>query len=363
MTKSVVFALGGTGGHIIPAQVTAQKLSQENPTLSIQFVGHQVQRSKVIDHHQFDTYEVPSATFSFKRPLSVLRGGWTLLRGVLQAYYFLKQRRPKIVVGFGSYHSCPVLIAAYLLKIPLILHESNVLPGRVNRFFARFAKTMVITYAETRRYLKAPILHLRVPLREREQSFSKEEALAELGLEEKALTILVLGGSLGADFMNTTSVEAVEMLADSGVNLQVIHLCGLRASAEEITGRYKEKRIKAYVRRFEPRMELVYGVIDLAIIRAGAMTIAEVIEQEIPSIVIPSPRVMESHQDLNADLFVEQVAGGVKLKQELASAEKLLQILSDWSLEGALENYREKIREFKRSMPAKSFVEYIRECI
>lgn len=363
MSKSVVFALGGTGGHIIPAQVTADQLSAEDPNLSIQFVGHQVKRSKLIDHSRFDTYEVSSASFVWRRPLEIPKALWTIAKGIWQAYNFLKQRKPKLVVGFGSYHSCPVLVAAIFLKIPIILHESNVLPGRVNRFFARYAKTMVITYAETRRFLKAPILHLRVPLRAREEEASRQELLQELSLVEGPLTILVIGGSLGADFMNRTTIEAIEMLADQGCDLQVIHLCGLRCSADEIAQRYKRRSIRAYVRRFESRMDAIYRVVDLALIRAGAMTIAEITEQEIPSIVIPSPSVMENHQDMNADLFVEQVAGGVKLKQELASPEKLLEVLTECSSKSRLEEYREKIREFKRSMPVKSFVQYLRECL
>lgn len=363
MSKSVVFALGGTGGHIIPAQVTAEQLSAEDPNLSIQFVGHQVKRSKLIDHSRFDTYEVSSASFVWKKPFQIPHALWNISRGIWQAYNFLKQRKPQLVVGFGSYHSCPVLVAAVMLKIPIILHESNVLPGRVNRFFARWTKTMVITYAETRRFLKAPILHLRIPLRGREENTPKADLFKELSLVEGPLTLLVIGGSLGADYMNQTSIEAIEMLADQGCDLQVIHLCGLRCSADEISERYRKKGIQAYVRRFEPRMDVVYRLVDLALIRAGAMTIAEIIEQEIPAIVIPSPSVMENHQDMNADLFVEQVAGGVKLKQEFASPEKLLELLSECSQQGQLTSFKEKIVEFKRSMPVKSFVQYLRECL
>lgn len=364
MSKSVVFALGGTGGHLIPAQVTAQRLSSADSTLSVQFVGHGLSSSRLIDRSQFDTYDVLSATFSWKKPLKAIRGIYRLTKGIWQAYHFLKQRKPQLVVGFGSYHSFPVLFAAFLRKIPIVLHESNVKPGRVNRFFARFAKAMVIAYAETRRYIKAPILHLKMPLRYEENSAQdKELAYKEYGFNPDILTILVWGGSLGAGFLNRIVPEAIEMLADQGVQLQVIHLCGHNASPSEIEMSYKRAGIHAIVKKFEKHMHHAFAIADFAVSRSGAMTLAEAIEHELPSIMIPFAASMENHQDVNADFFVEQVAGGQKIKEDLASAEKLLSIMTDWVEEDCvrLHEYKQHIQEFKKSMPLKTFEEYIRE--
>lgn len=367
MSKVVVFAVGGSGGHLIPAQVVAHELLAQDASLRVQFLGNDLSACRFFDNTKFSYLDVPSGSVQWRHPFKSLFSAWNILKGVWISYQFFSQTKTKLVVGFGSHHSFPVILAAWLKNIPFILHESNIYPGQVNRFFASRSKVMLVPYTECRKYLKDPIIQVKMPLRQlRDSSAQARGAAAEyLGLDPKKTTVVVFGGSQGARAINYLSCEAAEMLADRGYQLQVIHLCGHVTQTKLLESAYQKARVKAVVKEFETLMHHVWAMADLAICRSGAMTLAELIEFEVPAIMIPYPYAKDDHQDKNASFFVEQVAGGVKLKQELASPEKLLAILLELLAKKgvALEGYRQHLREFKETMPSKSMSGYLLESL
>jgi len=251
------------------------------------------------------------------------------------------------VVGFGSYHTIPPLLAAKWRDIPIILHESNSIPGKANRWFAPYVHTVGVHFPFASTCLRGNILEVSTPLREgyRLGTVSSDQARKHFGLESDRLTLLIFGGSQGAVAINQCVKECFEI----GVNpsIQVIHLIGENTNSDEITSLYAMKGILACVKPFESAMHLAWQAADLFIGRSGAATIAEATEFEVPGILIPYPYATENHQEKNADFYVETVGGGVKLVQANLTADKLGETLAGMLERSALTRYRNAIRKHK----------------
>lgn len=367
MSKTVIFAVGGSGGHVIPAQVVAREMQAADASLRVQFLGTRLSECKFFDTTKFDHVDIPSAPLSFRHPLKAVLGFFQILKGTWLAYNFLKHRKPSFVVGFGSYHSFPIVLAAALCKTPFMLFEPNVFPGRVNRWFAARSKAVMVPYTECRKYLKDPVVQVKIPFRQGldENLADKQKAAEYFGLKTGVFTFLVMGGSQGARFLNTLCKETFEMLADRGLSFQVIHLCGKPAEQRAILEVYHRSRIPAVCKPFENSMDLAFTLADLAICRIGAMTMAELIEFNLPAIVIPFPGAKDNHQEYNASFFVEHIAGGVKIKEEMATTEKMLSVMMD--LMGRdrkrLEEFKTHLGDFKSTLSTKSMASYLAESL
>lgn len=367
MSKVVIFAAGGSGGHLIPAQIVAREVLAADSSVRVQFLGSQLSSCPFFDAEKFGHIDIPSGTLQWRHPIHSLKGAWRLLKGLWLSLQFFAQTKPHLVVGFGSYHSLPVVAAAYLKKVPIVLLESNITPGQVNRFFARYSKAILVPYTECRKHLKDPIVQVKMPLRQLKDNSEgvREKAAEYLGLDPKKKTLVILGGSQGARAINSLATEALELLADRGYKFQVIHLCGQTVQMRTFEHAYNRMKVPHVVKGFESSMQHVWAMADLAICRIGAMTLAELIEFEVPAIVIPFPHAKDNHQDRNGDFFVEHVAGGIKLKEELASPEKLLNLLLELLTHKGknLEEYRSHLKDFKASMPTKSMTSFLLECL
>lgn len=233
MGEKTVLAVSGTGGHLFPAQALAKELKE------VLFIGPNLSTNRFFFH------EFPSVNISAgKTP-------WKILRGVLESLKIFKKERPRLVVGFGSYHSLPPLIAALLLRIPIALYEPNKIPGRVSRLFAPFNQLKHLR-------LKVPLFHhLKVP---------KEEALAYFNLKKGEPAILIFGGSQGAEALKKVKLPYQLIKLDT----------------------------------FEKNMHYAWSAADLVICRSGATSVAEHRHYKVPAIFIPYPYAMDDHQTANA---------------------------------------------------------------
>ncbi|MCH9613272.1 MAG: UDP-N-acetylmuramate--L-alanine ligase [Chlamydiia bacterium] len=232
--SKVVIAVGGTGGHLLPAQALAKEMSEE-----VVFMGPRLSASPYF-FKGFAYYDVTSG-----------RRIYPLLKGIYQACKLLKRVKPRLVVGFGSYHSFPIVMAAVLCRIPIALFEPNAVRGRVNRWFARWDLIKDLKPA-------VPMYH--------KEKVSRAEGLKYFGLQEGKKTLLIFGGSQGA-----------EVLKKLKLDYQVIQLS-----------------------RFEPNMHYAWSAADLAICRAGAASVAEHEYYKVPTIFIPYPHATDNHQFENA---------------------------------------------------------------
>lgn len=344
MGAKIWIAAGGTGGHLFPALALAAQLQRRDPSTKLLFIGGGLESNRFFGGKPYRCLEVPCGSIVNKHPIALLKSGVNIARGVRMAYRHMRQERPDLLIGFGSYYALPPLMAAKLAGVPFFLHAADVIPGRVIRLMAPFAELTVLHFEQAVAYLRGRSTVAPMPLREglRLGAVSKAEARCALGLQPDLTTLLVFGGSQGARRLNQLVSAA---LLKNNLPLQVIHYTGDAEVATELQQRYIKQGIRACVKAFEPRMELAWSAADVAILRAGASTVAEMREFEIPAILIPYPYGTDNHQEKNADVMVDQIGGAIKLIEATLTPEEL-----ERNLAGLLANSGEHLGQLRRAL-------------
>jgi UDP-N-acetylglucosamine--N-acetylmuramyl-(pentapeptide) pyrophosphoryl-undecaprenol N-acetylglucosamine transferase len=327
--KKIVIAAGGTGGHLFPAQALAHELSQSG--IDILFMGAGLEKNRYFDREKFSYRDIPSATVFRRNPLQLFPSLIQLSRGIKQSYKLLSEENPDLIMGFGSFHSFPILCAARLQKKRIALFESNAYPGKVNRLFARTADYTAVVFSQAQHHLKGTSIEVAMPVRHMPADLSAEEAREYFGLAPRATTLLIFGGSQGAQAMNELFATSITKLKAHTPPFQVIHITGNGQTVEPIQKAYASWNIRACVKSFETEMPRAYRAASFAVCRAGAATISELIAFEVPSILIPFPYAADDHQAKNAEFVQNTVKGGIHLPEKGLSpdtlAEKLLTFL------------------------------------
>lgn len=346
-TKRVVITAGGTGGHLYPAQALAQQLKKQTSS-EILFIAGGLKTNRYFDRNSFSFQEIACSPLFSRNPLKGFKGIVNLFRGFKQSLAILKQFHPDVVVGFGSYYTVPILLAARYLKIPIVLHEANSIPGRANKWLAPLADYVGISFPSTASLFKAKTVMVGLPLREGYQlcAVEKEEALAYYGLSSHNKTLLICGGSQGARTINQLVEKCLPLM--QSLSLQIIHLTGDADSTERLSNLYASHHIQAVVKVFESRMQMAWRAADGFVGRAGASTIAESIEFEIPGILIPYPFATDQHQEKNADFLVDNVNSAWKLLEPALTAEKLAQKIEDLFNPEQYNAFKEALKTYKQ---------------
>lgn len=317
MQKPILVMAGGTGGHVFPALAVAENLRQRGE--SIVWLGT---RSGI------EARVVPAADFAIewlsvqglrgKGMVTLVLAPFRLLRACWQALQVLRRTRPKAVLGMGGFVAGPGGLMAWLLNIPLYLHEQNSIIGLTNRILSRFA---------TRSFFAFPDAAQSVPRSEcignpvRASFADLGDPAARLQARmDKPLQLLVIGGSLGATALNQFLPEAIACL-DRDQRPRVRHQCGDRhvAVCEQ---NYRNARVEAEVVSFIEDMPAAYVWADLVVCRAGALTIAELAATGVAALLIPFPYAVDNHQYHNA-LFLEQNGAAQIIAEPDLSAESL----------------------------------------
>jgi len=337
--RKIIIAAGGTGGHLFPAQGFAKELQQKEQA-EVLFVGGGLSKNPYFRKELFLFQEVESAT-PFKG--NIFRSLGKLIKGTFQSFRVLGDFRPDLLVGFGSFHSFPVLLAALCKKIPIVLFEANAYPGKVNRFFSRWAKYSCVQFAESKKYLKGDVREVAMPLwiREEEKLYTQAEACSYFGLQPGRPTVLVFGGSQGAVSINRIFEEV------ASPEVQVIHLAGKEARIDVLRDVYARKGVSACVKSFEDKMSMAWRAAHFAICRAGAATLSEAIAFEVPMILIPYPYAADDHQKKNAQFVEKKIGAAIVLEETQLSKESLAHAMEKMLTGGTLEKMRENIRYAK----------------
>jgi UDP-N-acetylglucosamine--N-acetylmuramyl-(pentapeptide) pyrophosphoryl-undecaprenol N-acetylglucosamine transferase len=330
--KRILFATGGTGGHINPALAVAGLIRQSFPRASILFVG---------TADKMESRLVPAAGFDFKTidisgfqrsltPKNIKRNIGTvskLLRSSSQAKKILMEFKPDAVVGFGGYVSGPVLRMAAKLGVPTAIHEQNAFPGVTNKALAKKAEAVMLTVSDAEKYLKPknPCILTGLPVRGEIVSANRELSRFELGLDDRPL-ILSMGGSLGARAINESMVALIAAKHRDN-DCVFLHAYGqygkwvpdsLREAGVDLD---KEKHIM--IREYIDDMYRCLAAADIVIGRAGASSLSEIEAAGKASILIPSPNVAENHQYHNAMALVNAGAA-VMIEEKDLTDERLL---------------------------------------
>lgn len=344
--KKVVLAVGGTGGHLFPAQTVAKELMERG--IDVFFAGALLDENRFFDKTTFRYAQVASATPFRSNPcLATIR----LLKGLKESLVLLGREKPDLVIGFGSYHAFPLLCAAKLKKIPLILFEADTFPGKVNRLFSRGALFSGIAFSQAASHLRGQTRRVQMPCRHRASfdSLTVAQARVHLGLDPDLFTLLVYGGSQGAAAINRQIVPLVQRAREAGFTLQLIHLTGDGEMAEGVQKRCAALGVPCYARVFETEMGTVWRAASLLIGRSGASTLAEMIAFQVPGILIPFPFAARDHQKKNARYLQEEVKGGYTLLEEEVTVERLFHLL--YSCAAQLERLKEQMRASAPSCP------------
>ncbi|MEA3506349.1 MAG: undecaprenyldiphospho-muramoylpentapeptide beta-N-acetylglucosaminyltransferase [Elusimicrobiota bacterium] len=299
--KNIFLTVGGTGGHIYPGLALAQELLERNPGIACSFV---IDKKPIVESifkkEGYKTYRVDASPFPRNKFWQICRFLYKTAKGLAVSMLLLKQKKPDLVIAFGAYISVPVVLSAYFLKIPVILHEQNYFPGMANRFLSFMAARIAISYEESRDYFPpGKTVVTGNPVRKELFDADRKEALDYFNLDDEKTTILIFGGSQGARSINQAVYSLIPYLESVSEEIQIIHVSGQR-SDKQIIKEYKKYRLNALVYTYLERMEYAYKLADIVIARAGATTIAEISAQAIPTIFIPYPHASARHQYFNA---------------------------------------------------------------
>jgi len=349
----ILIAVGGTGGHLFPAQQLSELLLKEGDC-EIFFAGHKLSQSPFFERKGVAFQEIASAPLKKIGPflLSALKGFWSSFR-------LIRRFQPAVVVGFGSFHSFPVLLAAAFLRKKIVLFEANCLLGKVNRLFLPVSKKIALQFPLQKMHFSkgvfVPLLPWTLKSANQSQTGSRQDARNYFHLDPDLFTFLVFGGSQGAQFINKTFCETVQLLKQAGFRFQIIHLTGKAGEAL-----YSDSLIPVCVKPFENEMHLAYAAADMAICRSGAGTIAELIRYHTPAILIPFPFAADDHQKVNGEYLAGKVGGARLLLQSDASPEKLAsQILA---LKSQLKERKEALQKMSQESEGRSqFAKIVRE--
>lgn len=333
--RKIIIAAAGSGGHLFPAVHLANALKSE---FQVSFVGGGLAKNTFFK----DDYPFLDIPASNRKIHLILQGIWRSVR-------YLQKQRPCCVIGFGSYHTLPVLLAARLLRVPYILYASDLLPGKVVRWMSAGAEWTGICWKKSAVHLKGTTRQVRPSLR-----FvpSTDSAADYFGLQRGVLTLLVVGGSQGAVALNDMVVDAI----GPSDGLQVIHLTGPK-DEERMRQKYAEKGIVACVRPFEERMDYAWGMADFACCRAGANTLFELTAGQVPAVVIPLPTASENHQEVNA----KALAGGCLLLQQHKGSEQLREALLHLKNEAVRSHMRQVLERSFQEWPQNTLQDEVRE--
>lgn len=323
----VLAAAGSSGGHIFPAIAFLDRLKDKHEGINLLLVlPKRVRNSHLVDHIHHQIRYISVSPISLRPDLRNFIAALRFFKGWFESLFLLFEFRPDIVVGFGSLDSVPVLLSAWLLRVKTLIHEQNVIPGRANRFLAKFADKVAVSFTETKEYLRInreKVVFTGNPMRQELKEIDRPAALRFFGFNEFKFTILVMGGSQGSQRINASFLKAMSMLPDKS-GLQVIHIAGEKECAA-LERSYREIGLNARVFAFLEQMPYAYSISDLAVSRAGATAIAELIFFRVPAVIIPYPFAY-NHQLSNAQIL-QKMGAAVVVRDEQLDAHGLKQAL------------------------------------
>lgn len=312
---AVLLAGGGTAGHVSPLLAVADALRRREPEIVVTALGTaEGLESRLVPARGYELAIVPKVPLPRRPNADLLRLPARLRGAVAAADRAITGSQARVVVGFGGYVATPAYLAARRRGIPIVVHEQNARPGIANRLGARLAARVAVTFPGTP--LPRAIvtgMPLRREIAQLDRGARRAEGLAHFGLDPQWPTVLVTGGSLGAQRINAAFRDAVEMLRGAGV--QVLHVTG---SGKEFEVAAAPDGMPPYVVvPYADRMDLAYSVADLAVARAGANTVCELTAVGLPAVYVPLP-IGNGEQRLNAEQVIS--AGGGLLVEDAALA-------------------------------------------
>ncbi len=325
----VIFAGGGTGGHLFPAIAMAEEFKKRYPESEVFFVGtKRGLEAKVVLKRGFKLYYIKIKGIKRRLDFKIFLFPFYVLLSLLQSYQILKGISPDLVVGTGGYVSFPVVFLASLKNIPSLIQEQNSYPGISTRILSLWADRVCLAYPESIKYFtkKKNLKVIGNPVREDisegfiedqeiEKEGGKKNSLKKFNLESDKKTVFILGGSQGSKAINDALLDGLDLL-EKEKDIQILWQTG-KSDYLRIKDMVKVYKSKISVLSFIENMSEAYKVSDLLVSRAGALTLAEILCCGKPALLIPYPFAASDHQRHNAESLKKGGAAEIILQKDL----------------------------------------------
>ena len=342
----VLIASGGSGGHIFPAVSLAKELAKRD--VEVIFVASRRRLDKkILSSSPYKIFYLSANPMPYKFGLSAPVFLLKLILDFFCSLYILFRFRPDYAVGFGGYTAGAIIAISRLLGKRTVIHEQNVVPGRTSRFLDKWVSCVAISFSETKKYFRNKnIVFTGNPMREDSLKECRAYAMDKFGLDRKAFTILVMGGSQGARSLNALTKDTLASFSEAEKKMiQVVHIAG-SSDAGSFRDFYANSGMRGRVFEFVENINEAYSACDLAISRSGAAAISELVIFAKPMILIPYPS-RNNNQRFNAMFLADREAAIYRDEKYLCKEE----------LKGLLiELIRNKAKRRQLSMNAKKLM-------
>ncbi len=310
MNGPVLIMAGGTGGHIFPGLSVAEALRERDVPV-VWLGGRNGMENRLVPAQRIKLETIDFAGVRGKSLVTRLLAPLRLLRAVIQARRVLRKHAPRSVLSMGGYAAAPGGIAAWTSRIPVIVHEQNSVAGVTNRLLSKLARHSLTGFPDV--FHGANAEWVGNPVR---RSIAELDSPAErMTGRGEPVRVLVLGGSQGASSLNKMLPRALATL--SAGRFEVRHQCGSH-DIDDVQRAYADIGMKASVVSFIDDMADSYGWADLAVCRAGALTIAELSAAGLGAVLVPFPLAVDDHQTRNAKILVDIGAASMISEAELS---------------------------------------------
>lgn len=325
-----VISAGGTGGHIYPALSIIDKIKEKDKKAQILYIGTTDRMEKdIVPNMDIDYVGIRCNGIS-KNIKKLILFGINNIKGYSKCKRIMKKFKPDIVIGVGGYVTFPVIMAAHSLKVKVVLHEQNSVPGKANKFLSKYADTICISMEDSRKYFEHKNIVLTGNPRSEYVLDNKRANKKDYNLSLEKKLVLITMGSLGAGTINEKIVGLLDKFKSK--SYEILLVTG-KGNYDEISTKRLPRNVK--VVPYIDNMGSVLKCTDLIITRAGATIISEITALAIPSIIIPSPYVANNHQVINAESLEKENASFVIKEQEFDGdllIEKIDEILNNKTL-------------------------------
>lgn len=352
--KSIVLTGGGTSGHVTPNIALLPGLKEKG--WSISYIGSRNGIEKqLIENEGIPYYSINTGKLRRYFDLKNLTDVFRVADGFRQAFSILGKLKPDIVFSKGGFVSCPVVWAAWLKKIPVVIHESDMTPGLTNKLSMPFSKKVCYTFPESKRYIPGEkAVFTGIPIRSSLLAGDRSQGMKLCGFKSMKPVVLIIGGSQGSEAINKTVRNALDVLLKT---FQICHICGKGNVKPEYSG------ISGY-HQFEyvnDELAHLFAASDIVVSRAGATALFEILALQKPAVLIPLSRsASRGDQILNAESFEKQGLSKV-LQEEMLAEASLIHCISE--LHEGRDNYVKSMKSSSMSNGTKKILAMLDESL
>ena len=341
MNKKIIFSGGGTGGHIFPAINLMKHFFDKE--YKVILVTDNRGNNFIKNYSEFKSYILRTGTPTNKNLFKKFFSYFLIFYSIVRSILILKKERPNLIFGFGGYVSFPISFVSRFFNLPLVIYENNMVLGRTNKYLSSFSKKILLAKKTTKNF----------PEKYKSKTYEVGSILNKNIINSSSFkgnnnkskfSILVLGGSQGAEIFGKVIPTVVKMIKDAGYEIEINQQCNI-GQKNSLIDFYKKNNIKNYVFEFDKNILKLFLSSNIAITRCGASTTAELAHTFTPFIAVPLPDSIDNHQYLNAKYYENKGCCWL-LEQSNFNTENLFNLIMETiKNKNKLENVRENMKK------------------